>query len=444
MKKNFKSPDYLCKSSIYQMILRNFTPEGTIKSAESELPFLAGLGFDIIYLCPIFEADNDMNEEFWSDRQRACGFKNPKNPYRMKDYFKIDEEYGTAEDLKSFIKTAHSLKMRVILDLVYLHCGPKSVLATDFPDYVEKDEDGNVLNAEWHFPKINYKSDALREYLWSNMEYYIRDFDADGYRCDVGDGVPLDFWHEGIKRIKKIKPDIIMLNEGYHMEYLTDDFDCNYGFFSYNYIERAPEIHNGKFTALELKKKLDENLEKLPENALEIHFIENHDTATNDAASGSSFEKKVTENGVYASLAFMYFSAGVPFIYNGCEIANKAPHSLFANRFCGRLASDWSVALTERGRKRMEFIKRLNFIKHTETALQGGGFKWIENSCTNETLAFEREKNGEKIAFYINLSNKSIALSICEFSDIIMYQDAAAENGQLHMSAHGFAALRVK
>ena len=116
-----KAPGFLKNSVIYQINLRAFTPGGTLKSAEEMLPHIASLGVDLVYLCPIFLADDDPREEFWSERQRQSGFGNPQNMYRMKDYYSIDPEYGTDDDLKSFVRTAHDNNLRVLLDLVPGH-----------------------------------------------------------------------------------------------------------------------------------------------------------------------------------------------------------------------------------------------------------------------------------------------------------------------------------
>ena len=113
-----KAPEFFANSVVYQLFLRPFTTEGTLKGAEKMLPHLAELGVDIVYLTPVVEADDDGNQDFWSPRQKACGLGNPKNPYRMKDYFQIDPEYGTDEDLEKFVKAAHELGLRVLLDLV--------------------------------------------------------------------------------------------------------------------------------------------------------------------------------------------------------------------------------------------------------------------------------------------------------------------------------------
>ena len=223
------SPAWLTGGVIYQIQPRAFTPEGTLKAAQARLPRLAELGVTIAYLCPIFVSDDDMDQAFWSPRQKKSGMNNPRNPYRMKDFYHVDPEYGTDQDLKDFVAAAHALKLRVMLDMVYLHCGPKAVFIESNPDFVKRSDDGKIKNAGWSFPGLNFASPALREYLWKNMEMWVRDFDVDGFRCDVADQIPLDFWVEGRARLERIKPDVGMLAEGMRKEDQLKAFDLDYG-----------------------------------------------------------------------------------------------------------------------------------------------------------------------------------------------------------------------
>ena len=71
---------------LYQLFLRPFTPEGTLAGAKKMLPHLKDVGVDIVYLCPVVYSDEDKREDYWSTRQRECGFHNPLNPYRLADY----------------------------------------------------------------------------------------------------------------------------------------------------------------------------------------------------------------------------------------------------------------------------------------------------------------------------------------------------------------------
>lgn len=216
-----KIPEQLSKGSVYQINPRTFSSKGTIKAITEELPFLADLGFSIMYLCPVFQEDESTDKKNWSNRQLASNTENPKNPYRMNDYFQIDSEYGSMDDLREFVKEAHRLGMRVLLDLVYYHIGPNAPILKEHPEFAKQDKEGNILLGEWHFPVFDYDCQGLREYLYCNMTYYIGEIGVDGFRCDVGDAVPLDFWKEGLRRIQAIKSDAVIINEGAKCDYLT-------------------------------------------------------------------------------------------------------------------------------------------------------------------------------------------------------------------------------
>ena len=179
-------PRWLTQSAVYQINPRTFCAEGTISAVTKELPFLAGLGMGTMYLCPIFEEDPSTDRANWSTRQKKYGTENPKNPYRMNDYFFIDEEYGTMEDLKAFVAESHRLGMRVLLDLVYLHIGPNAPILQRHPEFAQQDAEGNIICGSWNFPLLDFGCPGLREYLWSNMVYFDGEIDVDGFRCDVG------------------------------------------------------------------------------------------------------------------------------------------------------------------------------------------------------------------------------------------------------------------
>ena len=123
---------------IYQINLRVFTKEGTFAAAEKFLPDVAATGADIVYLCTIAESDEDKDPSSWSMRQKRSLTGNPRNPYRLSNYFAIDPEYGTEEEFRSFVKKAHSFGLKVMLDLVYGHSGP--TFGKDHPSYVKRDE----------------------------------------------------------------------------------------------------------------------------------------------------------------------------------------------------------------------------------------------------------------------------------------------------------------
>ena len=111
---------------IYQINPHMFTPTGTLLEASKMLPHLQKTGVTMVYLFAIWKADDSMDERFWSERQKKSGLNNPKNPYRIADYFQVDEDYGGNEQRAVFIKKAHQLGLKVMLDLVYYHCAPNA------------------------------------------------------------------------------------------------------------------------------------------------------------------------------------------------------------------------------------------------------------------------------------------------------------------------------
>jgi glycosidase len=401
-------PDFLKDSIVYQLFLRPFTPEGTINAAAQLLPYIAELGVDIVYLCPVVTHDDDLREELWSDRQHKSGQKNPKNPYRLKDYFEIEEEYGTADDLKCFVRKAHELGMRVLLDLVYFHCGPTANFIEEHPDFVKRDQNGAVINGKWHFPELNFESKELREYLWENMEYFIKEFQVDGYRCDVATAVPLDFWEEGRKRMELLDPDCIMISEGDRSDDQLAAFDLNYA-FSWKF--GVIKLLNEEITACELRGIWEKMNGDFPEGARFLRIMDDHDITNDcyDKRHNAVFSPK----GVEAILLLNLTIDGVPFIYNGMEIADATRHSIFGNRYFGKnMLINWSKALTEQGQSRFAYLQELIQLRRSIPALTEGSVKWLDNDQSDSILSFARETEDSAILVVINATDKPVTTNV--------------------------------
>ncbi len=440
-----KYQPYLESGVIYQINLRSFTNDGTLNAASELLPHLKSLGIDIVYLCPCFVADSVM--EGWSPRQIKSETGNPANPYRIADYYNVDPEYGTNDDLKAFVAAAHELGLRVILDLVYYHCGPTSVFLKDHPDFIKYKEDGTPDAGEWNFPKLNYENPELREYLIQNMEMYVRDYGVDGYRCDVGDAVPLDFWAQARERIEALNPDLMMLNEGAKAEYI-DVFDLNYCWALRGAFTSAIEKGEGA-------KGLSDTLERVRVNNLQgsyqsILYLENHDTSNDDYSN--RLEKRIGSKAMDACFAVNLTLPNVPFIYCGTEIADTHRHSIWGNRFhAGNLTIDWQKLLTEEGQRRLALVRKLCAIRKQLPELGlSGSLEFV--TCENEKLlAYVREKDGERVAILVNLSDERITETVSvECSELepwlMTSATVAVKDGKLSASlgAWGFAVVKVR
>ena len=420
------SPEWLTGGVMYQIYLRAFTPEGTLKAAQARLPKLAELGVDILYLCPVFVSDDDMDPAYWSPRQKKSGMNNPRNPYRMKDFYHVDPEYGTDQDLKDFVAAAHALKLRVLLDLVYLHCGPKAVFLAEHPEFIKRDKDGKPVNAAWAFPALNYDCPALREYMWQNMEWWVRDFNVDGFRCDVGDGVPLDFWETGRARVEKIRPDVGMLSEGMRKADQLKAFDLDYGWGqAFKSFDDASAI-----------RALCESLrrERPIGGAKFIRFVDNHDFSNDDYEN--RLEKRWGAARVEAALVALFSLDGVPFLYNGQEVADAARHSIF-----DRAAIDWANGASEAGRERFAFCQKLCALRRGAPELTKGETEWLDSDQPKSVLSFARVSGAGRVVALVNVSDKAVKVAVkgAGATKPLLAQGATAgADGAFELAPHGF------
>lgn len=401
-------PDFLRSAVIYQLFTRMFTPEGTLKAAEAKLPELKELGVDIVYLTPHQLADDDTDRKYWSRGQKGCGFDNARNPYRQKDYNAVDPEYGTARDLKDFVDAAHRLGLKVLFDLVYFHCGPTAVFLKDHPDFIVRNPDGTPKLGEWAFPQLDFHNPGLREYLYANMTGFIRDYGADGFRCDVADMVPVAFWEEGYRRCKALKNDVILMCEGLKGDDQIAAFDLTYGFYTQWAIV---DILSRKTPASELEKAWTLARRDFPKGFHWMRCFENHDFANlkpgekrKEAAFGSAANA--------AMLATVFLLDGVPMLYNGQEIADASPHSIWSNRDHGGWHVDWSCANDPAASERRALVKKLTALRHAHPALFDAPLEWMKTDCPEKIYAFRRVLPEGNVTLAVNVTAEPVAVVI--------------------------------
>ncbi len=398
-------PEWFARGSLYQVNPRTFSPAGTLQAVTEAVPAIAGMGFGTLYLCPIFEADTSEDLAGWSERQKKSETNNPKNPYRMNDYFAIDEEYGTAEDLRALVAACHAHGMRVMLDLVYLHIGPNAAILKTHPEFAQHHEDGDLRCTHWHFPYLNYEEPGLREYLWCNMVYYVAVLDVDGFRCDVGDGVPLDFWEEGRRRIRAVKPDAVLLNEGVKWNYLLTGFDACYYF---DWHETLYRVLGGTTAVSDLKALEERYMAPAPAGAMPVRDLDNHDTVTDWPARA---EAVAGHEGMELAQVINYLMPGIPMVYCGNELADETAVSMFANRFHpGRFAATDRAALVETSPaiRRVTVMTALNRLKKESDVLHTGTLVWLP--APEGIFAIRREREGKGITLYGNLTREPMTV----------------------------------
>ena len=421
---------------IYQIFLRAMTKEGTLRAAEEHLQEIAALGTDVVYLCPVVQADDDENLEYWSERQKKAGFNSPLNPYRMKDYFTIDPEYGDDDALRSFVQHTHALGMKVMLDLVYFHCGPTAVFLKEHPDYIVRRADGSPDTGVWCFPKLNYDNPALCEYMYGNMTYFIEKFDVDGYRCDVGDLVPEFFWQEGIRRCRALRPDFLMLNEGRPEPVKNAGFDWFYGF---EWTCAWRDLFLNGHGAEDLKAAH----EKFAGGYTYLRALTNHDYA-NDVYERRYDAVQPCER---VDLAFVVNALidGVMFLYNGDEVCDDHRHSIWFSR--GYSAGldctvDWARANTPEAERRRALIHDLIALRKSEP-FAAGKTVWLE--AAGSRLAFAREKDGQRAVVAVNFGAEREAFALpCAAEKMLIGRGAQMSGETLKLEPYGYAAVLLK
>ena len=402
------TPEYLKSAIVYQVVLRNFTRDGNFRSATAMLDHVRSVGVDVVYLTPFVEMDCDMDERGWSPRQIKSGYHTPKNPYRISNYDRIDPEYGHDADFKAFNDRAHALGMKVYMDLVYLHCGPNNVLKDMFDDAFLRNPDGSVRTTQWRFPYVNFGSKAVRRYLIESMLHWMR-LGCDGFRCDVGDQVPIDFWVEAVTECQKVKPDLVMINEGIKPEWLEKAFDACYDWhWGRLRGHLAPTSTAEHMTLPVIMDKVRDYEAKLPTGALCLCFMDNHDTAAD--AWENRFDRVLPVEAGNAAFALTLLRRGLPLVFNGNEIADNALNTFFApveDVARARKTVDWARALQPAGQKRLALIRALARLRHEMPvfAVRNAEIKnWRylkgENRMARFSIATEGEKSVECLLFH--------------------------------------------
>lgn len=431
------------RSVIYQILLPSFTQEGTLNKAAEMLPYVKSLGVDIVYLCPLTEHDDDMDKTFWSERQKAAKTENPKNPYRMKDFYKIDPSYGTADDARNFVKKAHELGLKVLFDVVYYHCGPKAVFLKDHPDFIMRKPDGSPDTGEWAFPRLNFKNPELREYLTKNMEFLLREFDIDGFRTDVGEMVPSDFWDNAAVRLRKIKPELLMIEESERHSATEKTYDATYEVL---WQRKTIEVFHDKKPAKILRERWESFDKDQPKNARVLRAMENHDFA--NGPFRKRCEIRFGYRGMDAVMVMNFTLDGIPFIYSGNEFADDAPMTIFSDRTHGRYFTEWANMNTEQGKRRTALVKKLIELRK-DPVFFDGKTRWIDNDKPDAVLSFARETKDGAALVVINAADSKIS-TLVDFDtrgawEIISYGTQFEQDGnktKLELQPKGYIVLR--
>ena len=252
----------------------------------------------------------------------------------------------------------------------------------------------------------------------------------------MGDAVPIDFWNEAKKRILRVKPDAVLINEGHYYHNMETAFDACYCF---EWHECMRNVFCDTASTLTIKE-MCENLD-LPKGGKLLRDIDNHDTVTDWIGRT---ETLCGHNGMEQIEVINYLIDGIPMVYAGNELACEAHLNMFANRFFpGKYSvTDRNDKYSEKSKRRQQIIMFLNKIKAEKDVLYLGKTVWIENSMPDIVLSFKRALADEEILFVGNTKNTvvDVDIAIPEDKKCMLTNGQNLQSGEkLHLEPYEYA-----
>lgn len=380
------SADWVSDAVIYEVYLRSFSPEGTFAALERRLPELKQLGVTVLWLMPVHPVGV-------VKRKGSLG-----SPYAVRDFHAVNPEFGMMDDFRSLVAATHAQGMRIIIDLVANHTAWDNPLITEHPDWYTHDAKGRIIapNPDWtDVADLDYSKAELRAWMIDMMTWWVRDVGIDGFRCDVAEMVPTDFWVEAVRALRRIKP-ILMLAEGAHPSLHIDAFDMTYAWNTYDVLR--PVLRDERSAAV-LDEVLRTEVLAYPIGALRLRFSTNHDKHFYDGAPVDLYGVA----GAKAAAVLMHTLPGVPLIYNGQEIGTRVPMSLFEKQ-----PIDWDVDSS--GFRAL--YTELNALRRAYVSLRRGTYARVAAAEQPSLHIFTRSTGHEEALVVVNLGATAEAFEL--------------------------------
>ena len=352
---------WLRQATIYEVNLRQYTADGTMKSFKKKLPKLKELGVDILWFMPIqpigIKNRKAVGDSFVEDFPNPDYKKYWGSPYSISDYKQVNPRYGTLSEFKELVELCHQLDMKVILDWVANHTAWDNSWIIDHPEWYTHDSTGKITDPigedgkSWGWTDVadlNYDNDKMRKAMTDAMSFWIKECDIDGFRCDVAMEVPVDFWNEASKQLNQIKPIFMLAESEAHKPSMFDSaFDAYYGWEMHHVFNK---LYTGELSSSDIIRVMDEKDSICGDHVFPMNFITNHDenswNGTISERLGESWE---------AMAVLSYTLRGMPLIYSGQEVGLDHRLSFFEKD-----SIDWDKS---NGEDYFNFYKKLNKLK---------------------------------------------------------------------------------
>lgn len=389
-----KAPIWARNQSIYEVNTRQYSDKGTFAAVEADLPRLQKMGIGIVWFMPI----TPIGEK---GRKGTFG-----SYYSVQNYTAVNPDYGTIDDFKNLVHKAHELGMYVIIDWVANHTSWDNPIAAEHPEWYTKDKDGNFQPpvADWSdVIDLDYNNAELRNYMIEAMAFWVRECDIDGFRADVAEMVPTDFWEQARAKIDPIKP-LFWLAESEKAEHHTKAFDASYGWELHHLLK---DVAQGNKNVTDLYAYFDRTAKAFPSDAYRLYFTTNH-----DENSWNGTEKEKFGEGAAACFALCATAPGsMPLLYTAQE--SQLDRRL---KFFEKDPVEW------RDYPMTSFYTALLQLKQSNPALWNGkwGGKMTRIATTNDksVMAFMRQNGKDRVFVVLNLGggNENVQLNGSDYA----------------------------
>jgi len=409
----YNQPKWAINATLYEMNLRQFTNEGTFNAAEKHLPRLAQLGVTVLWLMPIFTIGKER-------RKGSLG-----SYYSTQSYTTVNPEFGTIESFKTFVKKAHSLGIKVILDWVANHTARDAEWTKTNLDWYEWDNDKNEIATPFDWSdtaKLNYSNNDMREAMINALEFWVENCEIDGYRMDMAMLVPIDFWDVAIARVLEKNNDLFFLAEAEGPEFHKVGFHATYGWATHHLLN---DIAKGNASANDLAYMMRCDAVCYNSNTMRMQFTSNHDE---NSWNGTEFMRMGQAAEQMAALTFVL--DGMPLIYSGQEVGLDRQLEFFDK--------DEIVWTTDT--KYEKLYTELCKLKKTNPALgaarEGADIVRIDTTDNHNVFAIKRINDGVGVIALFNFSGNGIDFNVYdgefngEFNQVLSDNRATLKDGQ--------------
>jgi glycosidase len=379
-------PEWSKNSVLYEVNVRQYTPQGTLNAFTEHLPRLKSLGIDVLWFMPTF----------------PIGIKNKKGElgsyYSVRDYLNVNPAFGTLDDFKAMLDKAHEMGMKVVIDWVPNHTSWDNNLTVEHPDWYVRDAKGNFtppIGFDWtDVIQLDWSKQALQDYMIDALKFWVK-MGVDGFRIDHPNQTPPEFWDRARTELTAIRPVLLIGEIERPTNYMEHGFDMNYAWELYHLMVN---IAQGKENVGKLVKYYNTEWQIYPNNAYRLQFLTNHDQNTWEGTIDTLMGKAQKP-----LAALIFTSQGVPLIYSGQEVCLNKRLKFFV-----RDTIKWDTC------SMTGFYRNLVKLKHTNKAIwngdAGGPMVKIKTDKDSSIFAFYREKDANRVVVFLNLTKNNIAI----------------------------------